>query len=377
MAILIHSLLAVGNQLMMSMMSVSDFTNIPYTYYNLDALQLLFLFITSLFILLTSYNYIFGRSKKGDNDNDTRITIKPCPNPNCVRCQKYKQIQSSARRRLPHLIHEWKTKIKTENDDRINESFQLQRIIDGVTSNHYYNHSSNDDLAPGQQPTVLFLPRLQQQMQQHHHLVQENVSHLHLKSCHAFRNNKSSIKNIILNEYLESQINNAQWTTNHLGTIHDTNNNDNQLWEVLYLMNQGRWNHDNIYTYCPKTYSFIKENIYNLMENCIFGNVFISVLYPGTTIEPHCGPTNIRHRLHYALSVPNTKNVPILKVRNEIFKWEEGEVFVFDDSLVHSAEFDINCDTSEVRVVLVIDLWHPSLSDNERNLLSGLYPPIL
>ncbi len=358
----------------MPMMSFSDFTSIPY----IDRLQL-FLFIASLFILLISYNYIFGQSKKGENDNDTIITIKPCPNPNCVRCQKYKQIQSSAKRRLPHLIHEWKTKskakIKTDNDDEISESFQLQRIIDGVTSNHYYNHSSrsNDDRAPGQQPTVLFLPRLQQ----HDHLVQENVSQFHLKSCDAFRNNKSSIQNIILNEYLESQINNAQWTTNHLGTIQNTSNNDNQVWEVLYLMNQGRWNHDNIYTYCPKTYSFIKENIYDLMENCIFGNVFISVLYPGTTIEPHCGPTNIRHRLHYALSVPNTKNnVPILKVRNEIFNWEEGEVFVFDDSLVHLAEFDINCDTSEVRVVLVLDLWHPSLSDNERKLLSGLYPPI-
>eukprot|EP00551_Chaetoceros_affinis_P001915 CAMPEP_0203643886 /NCGR_PEP_ID=MMETSP0088-20131115/9328_1 /ASSEMBLY_ACC=CAM_ASM_001087 /TAXON_ID=426623 /ORGANISM="Chaetoceros affinis, Strain CCMP159" /LENGTH=59 /DNA_ID=CAMNT_0050500209 /DNA_START=47 /DNA_END=226 /DNA_ORIENTATION=+ len=57
--------------------------------------------------------------------------------------------------------------------------------------------------------------------------------------------------------------------------------------------------------------------------------------------------------------------------------WEEGEAFVFDDSLIHSAEYpNVANGSTEVRVVLVVDLWHPSLSDDERGLLASLYPPM-
>lgn len=37
---------------------------------------------------------------------------------------------------------------------------------------------------------------------------------------------------------------------------------------------------------------------------CCFGNVFISLLGEKTQIEPHCGPTNARLRVHLALNCP-------------------------------------------------------------------------
>ena len=411
-------------------------------------------FILSLAFLLflIPYYYLVRKRKdfnddNADDDDDAEgFFINPCPNPNCVRCQKYKQVQLSAKRRLPHLIRHCREKkinggqnyetvvqnhthtssikrkgrveeekeeqIKNHNDPCQNFEFQLERVIDGVLNKKSHKNDKKNRRASGQHPTVLFIPRLSQEHSNYHgtgintdtdaDFVPSVVTHLHPKSCHSFLHNPS-IRSIMLQEYINSQINNAQWTTNDVGTsnaasidtatsmIPNTNNHNNdQLWEVLYLMNQGKWIHENIEKHCPKTFSFLSKHLVDdLMQNSIFGNIFISVLYPGTIIEPHCGPTNIRHRLHYALSVPDSKYMskndgkkdytrcsPILKVRNEILKWEEGSVFVFDDSLVHSAEYLNGNDASEVRVVLVVDLWHPSLSSDERDLLIGLYPPM-
>lgn len=90
----------------------------------------------------------------------------------------------------------------------------------------------------------------------------------------------------------------------------------------------------------------------------MFGNVFFSVLHPGTRYEPHCGPTNIRHRMHFTLSVPPTRSSsslsteddeggePMLKLHDGISNtsvvevhWKVGEAFVYDDSLVHSVDY--------------------------------------
>lgn len=337
-----------------------------------------------LLLFLISYYSFFQKNfflKTKDNNDDDTDFINPCPNPNCVRCQKYKQVQMSAKRRLPHLLYHWKinqennSEVYSTEKDEQNGKSEFQRIVDGVANND--SRSLNSQRTSGQRPTVLFIPRLT-------HPVSSIVTHLHSKSCDAFLN-EPSIRNVMLQEYLDSQMKDAQWTTNVIGTASSSvRNSVDQLWEVLYLMNQGQLIHENIDLYCPQTYSFISKNIVGLMQNCIFGNIFISVLYPGTIIEPHCGPTNIRHRLHYALSVPESAqddnngkgNSPILNVRNEVLKWEEGNTFVFDDSLVHSAEFPDNNNNCEVRVVLVVDLWHPSLSKDEMDLLQGLYPPI-
>jgi aspartate beta-hydroxylase len=89
-------------------------------------------------------------------------------------------------------------------------------------------------------------------------------------------------------------------------------------------------------------------------------------------IDPHCGPTNVRHRLHFPLAVPSSG--PVLTVANDKLAWNEGCCFVFDDSLVHSVQYPVDSGTNSCRVVLIVDLWHPDLTAAEREAIANLYP---
>ena len=77
-----------------------------------------------------------------------------------------------------------------------------------------------------------------------------------------------------------------------------------------------------------------------------------------------------------------------LIVANRKAEWREGECVLFDDSFVHSAEFrrgrsegeeaDAGYEAgalAEPRVVLIVDLWHPELSEADRRAIRTLYPP--
>ena len=118
----------------------------------------------------------------------------------------------------------------------------------------------------------------------------------------------------------------------------------------------------------------------------------ISKIYAGTVIEPHCGPTNVRHRLQYTLTVPPVSSTvgkaPILRVgggRNTQLTWRNpGDFFIFDDSMVHSVHYhheEHPAATTTIslerpsRTVLIVDLWHPYLTLQERALVKYMYPP--
>ena len=300
-----------------------------------------------------------------------RMTVRRCPNPNCIRCQKYQSVQRNAKKRLPHLMSEWQ-----RNNTGKNANVVFAKIIQGVVAGPPSLPTSNLALTfwegpttnvAGQYPTVLFIPRL---------TVQPIVTQMHQQACSLLAPSKSSLKlkEMLMEEYVNSQFNGGLWQNNDTGAL-DKKKNPNQLWEVLYLLNQGIWIKENTRS-CSKTYSLVKQ-LHGLLENCIFGNVFFSVLYPGTKIEEHCGPTNVRHRLHFPLHVPShkedNKKRPTLGVLQEKINWIENEPFVFDDSLVHAAEYP-DSSSSDVRVVLVIDLWHPNLTMEERNIICDLFP---
>jgi aspartyl/asparaginyl beta-hydroxylase (cupin superfamily) len=153
----------------------------------------------------------------------------------------------------------------------------------------------------------------------------------------------------------------------------------------------------------PQTTALLQTELGSeiLLEDCLFGNIFVSRIPRGTTIAPHCGPTNIRHRLHLPLVLPSSSSstestsdpnkrpihntmMPILKVREVETTWTPKTALVFDDSLCHSVEFTtvhekVNDDfdtrmKQEERVVLVVDLFHPDLSSREQKILRDLYP---
>ena len=104
-------------------------------------------------------------------------------------------------------------------------------------------------------------------------------------------------------------------------------------------------------------------------KSCTRGQVKFSVMYPGTHVHPHTGPTNCRLRAHLGLSVDKADEEKMtLRVADKTLRWREGEVFVFDDSFEH----EVRHDGQKKRVVLIVDLWHPDLSEEQRKTLSPI-----
>ena len=57
---------------------------------------------------------------------------------------------------------------------------------------------------------------------------------------------------------------------------------------------------------------------------------------------------------------------------------QQGEYFVFDDSYVHAVNYPgqpLGSNSTDGRIVLIVDLWNPSLTSMEREAIRHLYPP--
>ena len=90
-----------------------------------------------------------------------------------------------------------------------------------------------------------------------------------------------------------------------------------------------------------------------------------SCLKPGTRIPPHVGVSNARLLVHLPLIVPPRCG---FRVGSQTRAWRVGEALVFDDSVEHEA-WNLS---EELRVVLIFDVWHPDLSQEEQRLLDLL-----
>eukprot|EP00736_Rhodelphis_marinus_P003162 Rmarinus@m.1043 len=89
------------------------------------------------------------------------------------------------------------------------------------------------------------------------------------------------------------------------------------------------------------------------------GSVKFSIMEEGAEVAPHCGPTNARLRAHLGIIVPKGAYI---KVAGEVRAWEEGKVLFFDDSYDH----EVWHHGKGRRVVLIVDVWHPLLNDEQR-----------
>ena len=117
------------------------------------------------------------------------------------------------------------------------------------------------------------------------------------------------------------------------------------------------------------------------------GQVKLSLMSPGIHVLPHCGPTNVRVRMHLGLCIPSGVDLEFI-VGGENASWTEGKVTVFDDSFEHEIVFpDANASAAPTeeqqeqdhepppptamelidtgRLVLLFDTWHPSLTPAE------------
>ena len=68
---------------------------------------------------------------------------------------------------------------------------------------------------------------------------------------------------------------------------------------------------------------------------------------------------NLRLRVHVPLMVP--EGDVGMRLAGEALTWRRGEALVFDDSFVHETWNRTAAD----RVVLLFDVWHPGLGDDE------------
>jgi hypothetical protein len=268
-------------------------------------------------------------------------------------------VNNSAKRRLPWVLGD----LKQNKGDTITVEHETDRVCHAVRHGPFRssNNDDNDGISPasGQYPTILLVRGL---------TAQPLVSLLHPYVETAFGNDDKLCQRLLA-EYIAAQIDQDSWLEN------DVKEGE---WKVLHLLNQGLWQERNCKK-CPSIAATIERLQPHIMDKCLFGNAFVSVLQPGTTIEPHCGPTNVRHRLHYALQVPDGERLK-LTVMEMQQTWKEGQCFLFDDSFTHSVVDPARTLTTNqcngkicTRVVLIVDLWHPQLSQLERNLITELY----
>ncbi|XP_076437632.1 aspartyl/asparaginyl beta-hydroxylase-like, partial [Babylonia areolata] len=130
-------------------------------------------------------------------------------------------------------------------------------------------------------------------------------------------------------------------------------------WKQLTMYQQGHKN-KRMCDKVPKTCALIDQ--ISDAKGCKRGQVKFSVMQPGTHVWPHCGPTNCRIRAHLGLVVPQG---PRIRVVNDTRTWKEGEFLIFDDSFEH----EVWHDGKSVRLVLIVDFWHPDLTQEQKRSL--------
>lgn len=139
--------------------------------------------------------------------------------------------------------------------------------------------------------------------------------------------------------------------------------NRNPDWTAVHLLRKGEVVTANA-ELCPRTMALLAQ----LPQPVIGGaspNAMFSLLAPRTAIPPHVGVNNTRLVCHLPLVVPEGC---WFRVGDETRLWREGEAFVFDDTIEHEAMNP----TDQLRVVLILDVWHPDLKRHEQDAVSAL-----
>ncbi|WP_414900347.1 aspartyl/asparaginyl beta-hydroxylase domain-containing protein [Sphingomonas flavalba] len=139
--------------------------------------------------------------------------------------------------------------------------------------------------------------------------------------------------------------------------------NRSRNWTAIHLWKDGRRVEENA-RHCPRTMAVLEQIPQPRAAGCS-PNAMFSLLAPRTTIPPHVGVNNTRLVCHLPLIVPDHC---WFRVGAETRSWTPGEAFVFDDTIEHEAANG----SEALRVVFIIDVWHPDLSPVERDAVSAM-----
>ncbi|MGH6877406.1 MAG: aspartyl/asparaginyl beta-hydroxylase domain-containing protein [Rhizomicrobium sp.] len=139
--------------------------------------------------------------------------------------------------------------------------------------------------------------------------------------------------------------------------------NHSPRWSAFFLWENGK-RIDAHCARCPETARVVAA-IPMMDQQGFAPTVLFSILGPRTHIPPHSSVTNIRLVVHLPLIVPPDCR---FRVGNETRAWEYGKAWVFDDTIEHEAWND----SDRPRVIMMIDVWNPYLSQAERELVTVL-----
>lgn len=134
-------------------------------------------------------------------------------------------------------------------------------------------------------------------------------------------------------------------------------------WSAFHLFRHGRPVAANAER-CPDTMALLEQlPLMRIPRHA--PEVLFSVLRPHSRIPPHFGSINGRLIVHMPLIVP--PNCGALCAGGEARAWVPGRCLIFDDSFLHEAWND----SDQLRVVMLLDIWNPQLSQREQEAFSA------
>ncbi|KAL7569311.1 hypothetical protein ACA910_016854 [Epithemia clementina (nom. ined.)] len=132
-------------------------------------------------------------------------------------------------------------------------------------------------------------------------------------------------------------------------------------WSAIRLQRLGVWNTANCQEF-PKTYELLRS----LRIPLAVRGVCFARQAPGSGVQPHSDGRNFILTSHLGLKIPEGCWIQVGEERRG---WKEGKLITLDTSFTHSTG---NPSTSD-RHVLIIDFWHPELTEAERDALEFVY----
>jgi aspartyl/asparaginyl beta-hydroxylase (cupin superfamily) len=139
--------------------------------------------------------------------------------------------------------------------------------------------------------------------------------------------------------------------------------NRNRAWTAIHLVRNGATVEANA-RHCAATMKLLDAidppRVPHRGPNAMF-----SLLAPGAHIPPHEGVANTRLVCHLPLIVPPGC---WFRVGAETREWKVGVAWIFDDTIEHEASNP----SDALRVILIVDTWHPDLSAAEREAVAAV-----
>lgn len=167
---------------------------------------------------------------------------------------------------------------------------------------------------------------------------------------------------IILKEFRKAVMpgnNNHMWK----GALTEDASSYGVGWKTLVLMDRGVWDPANVELF-PQTARAVHDAAVPAVE------IFFASMEPHSNIQPHSDFTNFVLTSHLALDIPYSgTNQCRLTVADQTREWINGELVQFDTSLMHDA---VN-ESDQLRYILMFRVWHPDLSEPERQALQFIY----